>query len=145
MSNYNSATLIGRLGADPELRATPSGAQVANASLAVTEKWKDAAGQQKEKTTWFRLAFWGKRAEIAGRYLRKGSELFVQGPVSARAYQGKDGTSQASLEVNVQEFQMLGGKRDDAGGYTAGPAASDDRQPAHAAAGAQFQDDDIPF
>jgi single-strand DNA-binding protein len=146
MSDLHRLMLIGHLGGDLIGSATPSGVEVANVSIAVTDKWRDSqTGEQREKTTWCRLAFWGKRAEIATRYMRKGMQIYAAGPVVARAYMGKDGKPGASLEMNVQEFQMLGGRgagderqRD----TDTQPSSTQQQQPE---TGGGFQDDDIPF
>lgn len=108
--SLNKVILIGYLGQDPETKSLPSGDEVTNASLATSEKWKDKSGQKQERTTWFRLAFFGKLAEIAGEYLRKGSQVYVEGQVSARPWTDKQGQPQASLEVRVRELKMLGGR-----------------------------------
>lgn len=114
MSTTQKIILVGHLGRDPEVRILPSGETVANVSLAVTENWKDKAGAKQEKTTWFRCAFWGRLAEIAENYLKKGSLIYVEGTVEARAYASKTGEPQASLEVRVRELKMLSsGKREE--------------------------------
>lgn len=125
MSNLNRVQLIGRLGHDPEVRAMPSGESVANVSLAVTETWKDKAGAKQEKTTWFRVAFFGRLAEIAERYLTKGALIYVEGPVAARAYANRSGEPAASLEVRARELKTLGGRsRDGEEPAAAAPARS---------------------
>lgn len=139
MSNLNKIQLIGHLGHDPEVRAMPSGESVANVSLAVTETWKDKAGAKQERTTWFRVAFFGRLAEIAEQYLTKGALIYVEGSVSARAYQSRSGEAAASLEVRARELKMLSGRQKEG---EESPAAA----PAPAATPAQVEfDDDIPF
>lgn len=108
----NKLCLIGFLGQDPETKNLPSGDIVVNTSIATTEKWKDKQGNKQEKTTWFRLAFFGKLGEIAAQYLRKGSQIYVEGTVSARAWiSEKHVEPQASMEVRVRELQMLSSKQ----------------------------------
>ena len=146
MSNLNSLTLIGRLGRDPESRTLPSGMQVTNASIAVSEKWKDKQGQPQERTTWFDLAFWDKLGGIASQYLRKGSLVYVEGTVSARAYTPKGGGEpRAALEVRVNQLKMLSSKGE-------GGAQQSQQESAPASSGAVLQPgaqdglgDDIPF
>lgn len=111
--SLNKVTLIGYLGSDPEMKAMPSGVPVANVSLATSEQWKDKQGQKQERTTWFRLAFFDRLAEIAGQYLRKGSQVYVEGSISARPWIDKTGNPQAALEVRVREMKMLSSKQQD--------------------------------
>ena len=125
----NSVTLIGRLGADPEVRYTPDGVAVANFSLATTEKWtKD--GQKFEKTEWHRLVAWRKTAEIAGEYLFKGSQVAVQGKIETREWEDKDGNKRYTTEIVVRNLEMLGT-----------PKAQKGPPPADSGPG----DEDIPF
>lgn len=113
----NKVILIGNLGQDPEVRYMPSGGAVANLSLATSESWKDkATGEQKEKTEWHRVSIFGRLAEIAGEYLRKGSTVYVEGQLQTRKWQDQNGQDRYTTEVVVQGFngvmQMLGGKSD---------------------------------
>ena len=107
----NKVILIGNLGADPETRAMPSGAQVANLRIATTENWKDrTSGENQERTEWHRVALFGKLAEIAGEYLRKGSQVYIEGSLRTRKWQDKQGNERFSTEIIGNEMQMLGGR-----------------------------------
>lgn len=114
MSNdLNRCEFIGRLGADPEIRAIASGKQVANFRIACGEQWKDAAGQKQERTEWVQIVAWGKLAEIIGQYLRKGSRVYVAGKLTTRKWQGNDGQDRYTTEVVIDQrgtMQMLDGK-----------------------------------
>jgi single-strand DNA-binding protein len=157
----NKVILVGNLGADPETRYTPSGSAVTNVSLATTDTWKDRqSGEAKEKTEWHKIVFFNRLAEIAGEYLKKGSQVYVEGRLQTRKWQDQSGQDRYSTEIVANEMQMLGGR---AGGGTgsfpdsdrAAPRAAPQQQaapqqpaappqPAPAAAGDEF-DDDIPF
>lgn len=109
MSSFHKLLVVGHLGQDPETRTTPGGETVTNCSVASSEKWTDkSTGEMKERTTWFRVAFWGKLAETAGQYLKKGSLVYVEGTVGASSFTGRDGKASASLEVRARELKMLG-------------------------------------
>ncbi len=143
--SINKVILIGNLGRDPEIRTFPSGDQVANVTLATTEKWRDRqSGEPREHTEWHRLVFNGRLAEIAGQYLRKGSQIYVEGSIRTRKWQGQDGQDRYSTEVRVDQMQMLGSRQS---GGSAAPA--DDgwgAQQTHAAPSDPFEgNDDIPF
>ncbi|AUR85685.1 single-stranded DNA-binding protein [Vibrio phage 1.079.O._10N.286.45.E9] len=117
----NKVILIGSLGNDPEIKYPPSGGAVANISIATSESWRDkATGEQKEKTEWHRIAIFGKLAEIAGEYLRKGSQVYIEGQLQTRKWQDQSGQDRYTTEVVVKGFngvmQMLGGKSDSQGG-----------------------------
>lgn len=112
----NKVILVGNLGADPEVRYMPSGGAVANITVATSESWRDkATGEQREKTEWHRVALFGKLAEVAGEYLRKGSQVYVEGQLQTRKWQNQQGQDQYTTEVVVQGFngvmQMLGGRQ----------------------------------
>ncbi|MEJ1965791.1 MAG: single-stranded DNA-binding protein [Gammaproteobacteria bacterium] len=112
----NKVILIGNLGADPETRAMPSGATVANLRIATTENWKDrTSGENQERTEWHRVALFGKLAEIAGEYLRKGSQVYIEGSLRTRKWQDKQGNERYSTEIVGNEMQMLGGRGGGAG------------------------------
>ena len=166
MASVNKVILVGNLGRDPEMRTFPSGDQVANVTLATTDKWRDKqSGEPREHTEWHRLVFNGKLAEIAGQYLRKGSQIYVEGSIRTRKWQGQDGQDKYSTEVRVDQMQMLGSRQgmggpagDDAGGgydaparpaarppAAARPAAAPAPQAARSDAGFGGMDDDIPF
>ncbi|WP_158972555.1 single-stranded DNA-binding protein [Paraglaciecola sp. L3A3] len=110
----NKVILVGNLGKDPEVRYTPNGKAVANLTLATSESWKDQSGQIQEKTEWHRVSMFGKLAEIAGEYLRKGSQVYVEGKLQTRKWQNKEGQDQYTTEIVLDPFngvmQMLGGK-----------------------------------
>jgi single-strand DNA-binding protein len=109
MSSVNKVILLGNLGSDPEVRYTKSGDAVVNLSVATSEQWKDkATGQMKENTEWHRVGIFGKPAEVAAQYLRKGSKIYVEGRIRYKKYAGKDGTEQFSVEILSDTFKMLG-------------------------------------
>jgi single-strand DNA-binding protein len=155
----NKVILIGNLGADPETRAMPSGTTVANLRVATSESWRDKqTGEQQERTEWHRVALFGRLAEIAGEYLRKGSQVYIEGSLRTRKWQDKQGNERYSTEIIGNELQMLGGR----GGAGAGAGAEASRATgtsgAHAyaeesagsgasgaRAGGEEFDDDIPF
>ena len=115
----NKVILIGNLGADPETRAMPSGSQVANLRIATSESWRDkTSGEQQERTEWHRVALFGRLAEIAAEYLRKGSQVYIEGSLRTRKWQDKQGNERYSTEIIGNEMQMLGGR----GGAGAGGA-----------------------
>lgn len=143
----NKVILIGNLGNDPEVRYTASGAAVANVSLATSEQWKDReSGEQQERTEWHRVVFFGRIAEVVGEYLRKGSQIYVEGRLQTRKWQDKDGNDKYSTEIVANDMQMLGGGRGGSGGSA--DASSGARNSAAASkqpAGGEDFDDDIPF
>ena len=156
----NKAILIGNLGNDPDIRYTASGTAIANISLATAESWRDKnSGEQQERTEWHRIVFFGRLAEVVGEYLRKGSQIYVEGRIQTRKWQDKEGNDRYSTEVVANEMQMLGGR---GGGAGAGAPMHPDSQarapearntapppdkPAArpGAAPADDFDDDIPF
>jgi single-strand DNA-binding protein len=151
MSNLNKLCVIGRLGHDPEVRSMPSGDAVVNVSIATTETWTDKqSGEKKESTTWLRAAFFGRLAEIAEQYLRKGSLVYIEGPVSVRAYVNRENEAAASLEVRVRELKMLSSRNQeeapkDPTSKAAAAAPKSPPTPAPAAAPDEELDDEIPF
>ncbi len=149
MASINKVILIGNLGRDPETRFLPSGSAVANISVATTDTWKDkTSGEKKEATEWHRVVFFGRLAEIVGEYLKKGSQVYVEGRLQTRKYQ-KDGQDHYSTEIIADTMKMLG-SRSGMGGSEARemrePPAAGESRPAKKPVG-QFQDmdDDIPF
>jgi single-strand DNA-binding protein len=109
MASVNKVILLGNLGSDPEVRYTKSGDAVVNLSVATSEQWKDkATGQMKENTEWHRVGIFGKPAEVAAQYLRKGSKIYVEGRIRYKKYTGKDGAEQLSVEILSDTFKMLG-------------------------------------
>lgn len=123
MPSLNKAMLIGHLGRDPETRFLPNGSAVTNASLATTESWKDKQGQREEKTEWHNLTFYGKVAEIAAQYLKKGAAVYVEGRIETRKWQDKEGKDRYTTSIIVNEMKMLGGKSE---GKPAGRNSADD-------------------
>ncbi|HEY5700711.1 MAG TPA: single-stranded DNA-binding protein [Gammaproteobacteria bacterium] len=144
----NKAILVGNLGADPETRYTAGGAAVTNIRLATTDSWKDReSGEQQERTEWHRIVFFGRLAEIAAEYLRKGSQVYVEGRIQTRKWQGQDGQDRWTTEIVGSEMQMLGG-RGGGGGYPAPTEDGGGRKESKKAAAAEPVedfDDDIPF
>lgn len=141
MADLNYCVFIGRLGRDPEVRYLPNGDAACNFSLAVGKKWKDKnTGETKEQTTWVRCSAFGKTAELVGQYAKKGSQMRVNGELSVRKYNDKDGAEKESTEIRVQDFQLLGARPDGAA-----PAPAPARAPAAAPRQAPAPDDDIPF
>lgn len=138
----NKVIVIGNLGQDPETRYMPSGSAVTNLRVATNESWKDKqTGEQKDRTEWHSVAMFGRLAEIAAEYLRKGSQVYIEGKLRTRKWQDKDGNDRYTTEIIADEMQMLGGR---SGG---GAPAMSESAPASAAAqtsGDDF-DDDIPF
>ena len=145
----NKVILVGNLGQDPEVKYMPSGDAVANVSLATTESWKDKqTGEQVEKTEWHRLVFFKRLAEIAGEYLRKGSQVYVEGNLQTRKWQDKSGNDRYTTEIRVRDMQMLGGRGGDAGGggfQGGGRQSAPAAQPSAAPQPEPEFDDDIPF
>ncbi len=139
MAGVNKVILIGNLGRDPEVRYTGDGKPVANFTMATTERWNDPAGERKEKTEWHRIVVWGKQAEIAGEYLRKGRQVYVEGSLQTREWTDRDGNKRQTTEIRAQRFQMLG-RRDEQADASASPEPT-----AVAETSAGFQEDDIPF
>ena len=141
----NKAQIIGNLGRDPEVRYLPSGDAVANISVATTEKWKDkASGEMKEHTEWHRISFFGKLAEIAGQYLKKGSTVYVEGKIQTRKYTDKDGAEKFATEIKGEVLKMIGGKAEQ-GDQAPKAAPSKPAQRQQASSGFDDMDDDIPF
>jgi single-strand DNA-binding protein len=151
----NKVILIGNLGQDPETRAMPSGKAVTNVRIATSDSWRDKqTGEQKEQTEWHNVVFFDRLAEIAAEYLRKGSQVYVEGRLRTRKWQDKSGNDRYTTEVIASEMQMLGGRGGAAGagaqapgGARAAPAPADEFSQAPATAGAKDEafDDDIPF
>lgn len=172
MASVNKVIIVGNLGRDPEMRTFPSGDRVANVTIATTDKWKDKqSGEMKEATEWHRVVFNGRLAEIAGEYLRKGSQVYVEGSLRTRKWTDQAGVEKFTTEIRADQMQMLGsrqgmggpGPSDDGGGNgggydnaprrppapaarPAGGAAPAPRQaPAKSSSGFDDMDDDIPF
>ncbi|WP_333972019.1 single-stranded DNA-binding protein [Alteromonas mediterranea] len=116
----NKVILVGNLGNDPEVRYMPNGNAVANLSLATSESWKDQQGQVQERTEWHRLTMYRRLAEIAGEYLKKGSQIYVEGKLQTRKWQDQQGQDKYTTEIIVDQMQMLGGRGGDGGGGNGG-------------------------
>ncbi len=152
----NKVILVGNLGKDPEVRYSPTGGAVANITIATSESWKDkTSGEKQEKTEWHRVVFFGRLAEIAGEYLKKGAQIYIEGRLQTRKWQDKEGKDRYTTEIVANEMQMLGSRGgagqpssefnqdasySESGSAPAGKPAG--KKPA--TAGAEF-DDDIPF
>ncbi|HEV7476730.1 MAG TPA: single-stranded DNA-binding protein [Burkholderiales bacterium] len=153
MASVNKVIVVGNLGADPETRFLPSGEAVTNIRVATTDKWKDkASGEMKEATEWHRISFFGRLAEVAGEYLKKGSQVYVEGSLRTRKWQDKDGQDRYSTEIRGDVMQMLG--RREGGGEPraevaerAEPKAAAAKPAAAKKPAGKFDDmeDDIPF
>ncbi|HEX2830964.1 MAG TPA: single-stranded DNA-binding protein [Burkholderiales bacterium] len=163
MASVNKVILIGNLGKDPEVRYLPSGDAVTNISVATTDQWKDKSGERQEHTEWHRVAFFGKTAEIAGEYLRKGSPVYIEGRIRTRKWQDKEGQDRYSTEIVADRMQLLGGRGGGGGGgggggepmarepmgagaSSGGGGGGGSKAPARKGGGAfDEMDDDIPF
>ena len=144
----NKVILIGNLGQDPETRYTPNGNAVVNLNLATDESYKDRqTGQMVPKTEWHRIVMFGKIAEVAGQYLRKGSKVYVEGSLRTRKWQDQSGQDRYTTEIVAQEMQMLDSRNmvSDGGDYQSAPAASASQPAAADPAPIDFPEDDIPF
>ena len=143
----NKVILVGNLGADPETRYMPSGSAVTNLSVATSESWKDKqSGEQKERTEWHKVAMFNRLAEISAEYLRKGSQVYIEGKLRTRKWQDRDGNDRWTTEIIADEMQMLGGRGGGGGSMPTsqdpGPSGSSSPPPQ---AGPDDFDDDIPF
>ena len=165
MASVNKVIIVGNLGRDPETRYMPNGEAVTNIAVATTESWKDKnSGEKKELTEWHRITFYRKLAEIAGQYLKKGSQIYIEGRLQTRKWQDKDGAERFTTEIIADTMQMLGSRQgaggsapmDDGGGYNRAPPARQQNTSAPAAPARQApasrpapnfsdMDDDIPF
>jgi single-strand DNA-binding protein len=155
MASVNKVILVGNLGADPETKYLPSGDAVTNIRIATTDRWKDkASGEMKEATEWHRIAFFGRLAEIAGEYLKKGSQVYVEGRIRTRKWQDKEGQDRYSTEIVADQMQMLGSRSGSGEPRSESPRSAEPKAAAAGAApaggarkGGKFDDmeDDIPF
>lgn len=110
MASVNKAIIVGRLGQDPEIRSTQNGSNVANLSVATSERYRDKSGQTQEQTEWHRITLWGKLADVASNYLRKGSQVYIEGKIQTRKWTDKDGVDRYTTEINGFSLQMLDSK-----------------------------------
>jgi single-strand DNA-binding protein len=157
MASVNKVILVGNLGADPESRYMPNGDAVVNVRLATTESWKDKnTGEKRELTEWHRVVFYRKLAEIAGQYLKKGSQVYIEGRIRTRKWQGQDGQDRYTTEIEANEMQMLGrreGMGQSSPSYEGGgggrpasrPAGQQNSAPPNNGGGFGDVEDDIPF
>jgi single-strand DNA-binding protein len=161
MASVNKVILLGNLGRDPETRYTTGGDAVTNLNIATSEQWKDKSGEKQERTEWHRVVLFGRQAEIAGEYLKKGRSVYTEGRLQTRKYTDKDGVEKYSTEIVGDRMQLIGGSREGGGGdveFSGGGGAPARRETAGAgAAGAGSSkggaakknvddfDDDIPF
>ena len=164
--SVNKVILLGRLGRDPEVRYMPNGEAVCNFSIATSETWNDRNGQRQERTEWHNITMYRRLAEIAGQYLKKGREVYIEGRIQSRKYTGKDGIERTAYDIIANEMKMVGPREGggaepyDDGGYqqaapqqnhyqpeapAAAPAAPRRQAPAAPAAAVDDIDDDIPF
>jgi single-strand DNA-binding protein len=141
----NKVILIGNLGKDPEVRYMPSGSAVANITLATTESWKDKqTGDKQERTEWHNVAFFNRLAEIVGEYLKKGSQIYVEGKLRTRKWQDKNGNDRYTTEIIASEMQMLGSRGGGSTGFS-NDAPSAAKPEVATTGGSDDFDDDIPF
>lgn len=153
MASVNKVILIGNLGRDPEVRYMPSGDAITNLNLATSETWKDKSGEKQEKTEWHRVVMFGKTAEIAGEYLKKGSPVYIEGRLQTRKWTDKEGKDRYTTEVVADRMQMLGSRSGGSERMSAppdedsAPEPASAKKPAGAAKAGNFDDleDDIPF
>jgi single-strand DNA-binding protein len=139
MASVNKVILVGALGRDPELRYMPSGDALASFSIATTDTWKDKSGQKQERTEWHRISMFGKQAEVAGQYLKKGSSVYLEGRLQTRKWADKEGVERQTTEIVADRMQMLGGRPNQ-------ESASGVSQPETNEQNNGFEDDtDLPF
>ncbi len=138
MASVNKAILIGNLGKDPELRYTPGGQAVTNFSIATTDKWKDKDGQLQERTDWHNIVAWGRQAEVANEYLKKGSPVYIEGRLQTRSWEDKDGNKRYITEIVTRRLQLLGRRGPEEGETPSPPEAETPDSPGG-------EDDDLPF
>ena len=155
MAGINKVIIVGNLGNDPEIRTMPNGEAVANISVATSESWTDKnTGERREVTEWHRIVLYRRLAEIAGQYLRKGSQVYVEGRLKTRKWQDNNGQDRYTTEIQGDNLQMLGGRNQEMGGYAPAqpaPQPSYQSRPAQSAPAPQAEpprdafDDNIPF
>lgn len=150
MASVNKVILVGNLGRDPEIKVFPSGDQVANVTIATTDRWRDKnTGENKEATEWHRVVFNGRLAEIVGQYLKKGSQVYVEGSLRTRKWADQSGQERYATEIRADSMQMLGGRGDGEGSQRpaqrAAPAPRPAASPTAAGSGFEDMDDDVPF
>ena len=148
MSSLNKAMIIGRLGQDPDVRYTQSNTAVANLSVATSERYKDKSGEWKENTEWHRVVAWGRLAEICQEYLKKGSQVYIEGPIQTRSWEDKDGQTKYTTEIKALTMTMLDSKGSGSGGGNV-PEKPQNAQPVSSNVDLNDNfddiDDDLPF
>ena len=142
--SLNKVILIGRLGQEPTIRYMPNGEAVCNFSVATSESWKDQSGQRQERVEWHNVTMYRRLAEIAGQYLKKGSQVYLEGKIQTRKYQGKDGVERTAYDIIANEMKMLSGVNND-GQQAQAETPTPPRRQATPAAPVEDIDDDIPF
>ena len=142
MASFNKIIIVGYLGRDPELRYTPDGTPVCDFSVATTERRKDKSGEPQDVTTWFRVTAWRRLAEVAGQYLAKGKQVYVEGRLTQREWQDRDGVTRFSLDVNASDIQFLGARGDEAPPARAAASPQSRQEPETSA---PVTEDDVPF
>jgi single-strand DNA-binding protein len=162
MSSINKVILIGRLGKDPEVKYTPSGAPVAKFTLATDEVFKDRSGEQQRRTEWHTIVAWNRLAEICGQYLTKGKQIYVEGSIRSRQWEDQSGNKRTAYEIVAREMKMLGSKADserpsqaavsgpargpsEAAPELPGPSSSQEPGASEPRGGTEITDEDIPF
>lgn len=146
--NLNKVILIGRLTADPQVRSTPGGAQVTSFSMATNRNWTDKSGAKKEATEFHNIVVWGKQAEIAGKFLTKGSEVYVEGRLQTRSWEGKDGQSRKTTEVICERMQLGSRGGQGGGSYSKGAKGGSpamDEMPVIEIGDGDIRPEDLPF
>ncbi len=146
--SVNKVILIGRLGKDPEVTYTPSGAPVAKFSLATDESYKNRAGEQQKRTEWHNIVAWNKLAEICGQYLTKGKQVYIEGSIRSRQWQDQSGNKRTAYDIVARTMQMLGSRGDSEQSAAATPRASEEPvnpPPSDEAPPPEITDEDIPF
>jgi single-strand DNA-binding protein len=146
MASFNKITIVGYLGRDPELRYTPQGTPVCDFSVATTERRKDKSGDFQDSTTWFKVTFWGRQAEVASQYLSKGKQVYIEGRLSQREWQDRDGNTRTSLEVTGSDLQFIGPRSEEGAGSPPREERAGARPPSVREEPADaITEDDVPF
>jgi single-strand DNA-binding protein len=144
MSNLNKVLLMGRLGADPELRYTTDGTPVATFRMATSESYKDKSGVKQERTEWHSIVAWRKLAEIAGEYLKKGRLVYIEGRIQSREYEGRDGVKRKVYEIVASDMKMLPTGQGQSQGYSQGQGQGQDDRKSFGAPKSHVEDDFVP-
>jgi single-strand DNA-binding protein len=145
MASFNRITIVGYLGRDAELRYTPQGTAVCNFSVATTERRKDRGGEYQDVTTWFNVSLWGGKAEATNQYLSKGKLVYLEGRLTQREYQDRDGNTRTSLDVNASDLQFIGPRGGEEGPSGGGRDEASSKPRSQESPAAPVTEDDIPF